>query len=82
MDLSLADAVLLEKSGPVKEVLEDIFAKVKLPGAILEQLAGDPGGNGTLDGSLDGNGHLLDAGTEPDGEINPGVLSTEAAFAR
>ena len=39
MDLSLADAVLLEKSGPVKEVLEDIFAKVKLPGAILEQLA-------------------------------------------
>ena len=57
-------------------MLEHVLAEVELPGAILEQLTGDPGGDLAADPALDGHGDLLDARPEPDAEINLGVLAT------
>ena len=57
-------------------MLEHVLAEVELPGAILEQLTGDPGGDLAADPALDGHGDLLDARPEPDAEINLGILAT------
>ena len=50
--LPLVDAELSDQSRTVEKMMKHGGTKIKLPGAVLDQTAADPGGDGSLSSSL------------------------------